>query len=49
LHGVSKEQQAALEGVGGLESLCKVFGSAEYLITMLKDWSNDVVSSPSIC
>jgi RAD50-interacting protein 1 len=49
LHGVSKEQQAALEGVGGLERLCKVFGSAEYFITVLKDWSNDVVSSPSIC
>lgn len=43
LHGVTKEQQAALEGVGGLESLCKVFGSAEHLITVLKEWSNEEV------
>jgi len=43
LHGVTKEQQAALEGIGGLESLCKVFGSAEHLISMLNDWSNEEV------
>ena len=53
LHGVTREQQAALEGVGGLESLCKVFGSAEHLISMLKDWSNEEVSQStsdtSIC
>lgn len=43
LHGVTKEQQAALEGLGGLESLCKVYGSAEHLISMLKEWSNEEV------
>lgn len=44
LHGVTREQQASLEGVGGLRSLCKVFGSAEHLISMLKEWSNEEVS-----
>ena len=43
LHGVTKEQQAALEGTGGLESLCKVFGSAEYIIITLQEWSYDEV------
>lgn len=46
LHGVTREQQAALEGIGGLESLCKVFGSAEHLISMLKEWSNEEVWRP---
>ncbi|KAE9369554.1 RINT-1 family protein [Stipitochalara longipes BDJ] len=41
LHGVTKEQLAALEGVRGLESLCKVFGSAEHLVSMLNEWSNE--------
>ncbi|KAH8791597.1 RINT-1 family protein-like protein [Hyaloscypha finlandica] len=41
LHGVTKEQLAALEGVGGLESLCKVFGSAEHLNNMLNEWGNE--------
>lgn len=45
LHGISKEQQEALEGVGRLETLCKVFGSSEHLISVLKDWSNEEVSS----
>lgn len=44
LHGISKEDQAKLEGVGGLESLCKVYGSADFVIVMLKEWSNDEVS-----
>jgi hypothetical protein len=43
LHGVTKEQQAELEGIKGLESLCKVFGSAEYLVSSLKMWSNQEV------
>jgi hypothetical protein len=44
LHGVSKEKQAEVEGVAGLESLCKVFGSAEHIINTLNEWSNDEVS-----
>ncbi|KAI9052442.1 hypothetical protein LZ554_003788 [Drepanopeziza brunnea f. sp. 'monogermtubi'] len=41
IHGSTKEQQAALQGVGKLETLCKVFGSAEHLISTMKDWSNE--------
>ena len=44
LHGVSKEMMAEVEGVAGLESLCKVYGSAEHIITTLNEWSNDEVS-----
>ncbi|KAI8154237.1 hypothetical protein K4K49_007823 [Colletotrichum sp. SAR 10_70] len=41
LHGVTKEQLAALEGTGALESLCKVYGSADHVVNTLKDWSNE--------
>lgn len=41
LHGVTKEQLAALEGTGGLESLCKVFGSADHVVNTLKEWGNE--------
>ncbi len=44
LHGLSKEEQTRLEGIGGLESLCKVFGSAQLVINVLNDWGNDIVS-----
>lgn len=44
LHGVTKEQQAELEGIGGLESLCKVYGSSEHVIDILEEWSNQNVS-----
>ena len=47
LHGASKEQLAALEGTGGLESLCKVLGSADHIVNTLKDWSNEEVSLQS--
>ena len=43
LHGVSKEMMAEVEGVAGLESLCKVYGSAEHIISDLNEWSNDEV------
>lgn len=45
IHGYSAEEQQKLQGTGGLESLCKVYGSADYLIALLNDWSNDLVSS----
>jgi hypothetical protein len=35
---------AEVEGVAGLESLCKVYGSAEHIINTLNEWSNDEVS-----
>jgi hypothetical protein len=44
LHGVSKEMRAEAEGVAGLESLCKVYGSAEHIIAALNEWSNEEVS-----
>lgn len=34
--------QASVEGVAGLERLCRVFGSAEYLEKKMEDWSNEV-------
>jgi hypothetical protein len=46
LHGVTKEQLAALEGTGALETLCKVFGSADHIVNTLRDWSNEEVSQP---
>jgi hypothetical protein len=45
LHGVSKEMMTEVEGVAGLESLCKVYGSTEHIITTLNEWSNDEVRS----
>lgn len=42
LHGISKEEQAALQGVKGLDRLCRVFGSADYLERAMRDWSDDV-------
>ncbi|KAF4126036.1 RAD50-interacting protein 1 [Geosmithia morbida] len=41
LHGATKEELAALDGIGGLESLAKVLGSSDHIITTLKDWGND--------
>ncbi|KAI0895273.1 TIP-1 family-domain-containing protein [Annulohypoxylon nitens] len=41
LHGVTKEQAAALEGTGAFETLCKVLGSSDHIIATLKDWSNE--------
>lgn len=45
LHGVTREQAAALEGTGAFETLCKVLGSADHIVTTLKDWSNEEVGS----
>lgn len=42
VQGVSKEDQAELQGLGGLERLCRVYGSAEYLEKKMRDWSDDV-------
>ncbi|KAK3385019.1 TIP-1 family-domain-containing protein [Podospora didyma] len=39
--GVTKEQLAALEGTGALETLCKVYGSADHIVNTLNDWSNE--------
>ncbi|KAL1999442.1 hypothetical protein VTN02DRAFT_4514 [Thermoascus thermophilus] len=42
VQGASADDQASLEGVAGLERLCRVFGSAEYLEKKMQDWSDDV-------
>lgn len=42
--GVSREEQEKLLGIEGLESLCKTYGSADYLEKAMRDWSDDVVS-----
>ena len=36
------DSQGSLEGVAGLERLCRIFGSAEYLEKKMQDWSDDV-------
>jgi RAD50-interacting protein 1 len=43
LHGVTKDQIAALDGVGAFETLCKVYGSADHIVSVLKEWSNEEV------
>jgi hypothetical protein len=42
VHGISREDQAELQGVKGLDRLCRVFGSAEYLERAMRDWSDDI-------
>ncbi|MCJ1477058.1 hypothetical protein MMC13_005729 [Lambiella insularis] len=42
VQGVSKEELAELEGLGGLDRLCRVYGSADYLEKKMRDWSDDV-------
>ena len=42
VQGVSRESQAELRGLGGLERLCRVYGSAEYLEKKTRDWSDDI-------
>lgn len=41
LGSVTKEQLAALEGTGTLETLCKVYGSSDHVVSTLRDWSNE--------
>ncbi|KAH0599181.1 hypothetical protein MHUMG1_03298 [Metarhizium humberi] len=41
LHGASKEQLAALEGIGALETLCKVIGSSDHIANTLTEWSDE--------
>jgi RAD50-interacting protein 1 len=38
----SREDQAALQGLPGLETLCKIYGSTDYLENSMRDWSEDV-------
>lgn len=42
VQGSSTDNPASLDGVAGLERLCRVFGSAEYLEKKMQYWSDDV-------
>lgn len=42
VQGLSREELAKLEGTQGLDYLCRIFGSAEYLERAMRDWSDDV-------
>jgi hypothetical protein len=42
VNGITKAQQAEYAGVKGMDRLCRVFGSAEYLEKAMRDWSDDV-------
>ena len=42
VQGVSRESQAELQGLSGLERLCRIYGSAEYLEKKMRDWSDDI-------
>lgn len=42
VQGVSTDDLANLRGVNGLDRLCRVFGSADYLERAMRDWSDDV-------
>ena len=45
VQGISQEEQASLQGIGGLDRLCRVYGSAHYLERAMRDWSDDIVRS----
>ncbi|KAI9748701.1 MAG: hypothetical protein M1815_003029 [Lichina confinis] len=42
VQGTIGEDRASVEGVKGLERLCRIHGSANYIVQALKDWSDDV-------
>lgn len=39
---MTKEELAELQGVKGLDRICRIFGSADYLERAMRDWSDDV-------
>ena len=42
VQGVSKEEKERADGISGLETLCRVYGSADYLEKAMEDWNDDV-------
>ncbi|KAI5820175.1 TIP-1 family-domain-containing protein [Pyronema omphalodes] len=42
VQGTSKEEVESLSGLGGLERLCKAYGSAIYLENCMRDWNEDI-------
>ena len=49
VQGVSKEEKAGVGGIKGVERLCRVYGSAEYLEKAMADWSDDIVRMRTAC
>ncbi|KAF1810628.1 hypothetical protein P152DRAFT_467669 [Eremomyces bilateralis CBS 781.70] len=41
VQGISREEQAHLMGLGGLDRLCRVYGSASFLEAAMRDWSDE--------
>ena len=42
VQGISNEEQEKARGIGGLDRLCRVYGSAEYLERKMRDWNDNV-------
>ncbi|KAI9785874.1 MAG: hypothetical protein M1816_008201 [Peltula sp. TS41687] len=42
VQGTAREDKASVEGIKGLERLCRIYGSADYLEKALETWSDDV-------
>ena len=42
IQGEVKESPAELSGLGGIERLCRIYGSAEYLEKKMRDWNDDI-------
>ena len=42
IQGDTKETTTELSGLAGIERLCRIYGSAEYLEKKLRDWSDEV-------
>lgn len=42
IQGDSRETAAEVTGLKGIEHLCRIYGSAEYLEKKMRDWSDDV-------
>ena len=42
VQGISREEQEKLQGVAGLDRLCRVYGSADYLEKKMRDWNDNV-------
>lgn len=47
MQGISKWEELDLKGIGGIKRLCKVYGSADFIISTMQEWSNDEVCFPS--
>jgi hypothetical protein len=42
VQGASSADLAAVQGTNGLDRLCRIFGSADYLEKKMRDWSDDI-------